>query len=330
MLKQKVLVLLALATATGLALAGCASNTSEPVAPPTATDEAAAPEVTTLAVGVLPFADLAAFYYALEEGYFTDEGLLDVTAVMASSGPQQITSLVAGDIQVASSNYVSAIQAISKGLPLMLVRENDLGGVEGLYALPDSDIKSAKDLVGHTLAVNAIGNVQSLTAASLVDADGGDSSGITFVELPPPNMLAALEQGQVDAAWMSDPFATIGMATDGIVRFADAWSGPNDGLGPSGWAATTQFVTENPNTVAAFIRAMDRAIAAVVADPSIVGKMVPLFTQVSPEAAAGLAPINWVVKSDLNSQLGGWQKVMTKYGALETTIDLDAAIFPGQ
>lgn len=325
-MKRKTLGLLALVT--GVALAGCAGGAPGPTGSESAGAATGAPEVSTITVGTLPFANLAAFYHAVEAGYFTDEGI-DVEVVLASSGPQQISSLVAGDIQITSSNYVSALQGIAQGLPLELVRESDLGGIEGIYTLPDSGIESAKDLVGRTLAVNAIGNVQSLTASSLVDADGGDASGVQFVELPPPNMLAALEQGQVDAAWMSDPFATLGMTTAGIVRIADAWSGPNDGLGPSGWASTTQFADANPNAVAAFNRAMDRATADVLEDPSIVAEVVPTFTQVTPEAAASLAPINWVLKSDLHKQLGGWQELMLKYGALDAEVDLDAVIFPG-
>nr|WP_257018983.1 ABC transporter substrate-binding protein [Streptomyces sp. TLI_235] len=73
----------------------------------------------------------------------------------------------------------------------------------------DSAIKSAKDLVGKTVAVNTLQNVRDTTIRETVRKDRGDTSKIKFAEMPFDQMPAAMEGGQVDAAWMGEPALTI-------------------------------------------------------------------------------------------------------------------------
>jgi NitT/TauT family transport system substrate-binding protein len=71
--------------------------------------------------------------------------------------------------------------------------------------MPDSKVLSAKDLGGKTIAVSTIKGLDQLVVSVLIDKLGGDVSSVKFVEMRPPEMLAALQAGRVDAINLEDP-----------------------------------------------------------------------------------------------------------------------------
>jgi NitT/TauT family transport system substrate-binding protein len=283
-----------------------------------------APETTELTVGVQAFAEVAALYIAVDQGLFEDEGLTVTPQVGTGGGAGLIAGLISGDLNVVYTNYVSVVQAASEGLPLKVVRENDRPGPQALYSLPASGITKPADLEGKKIAINGLGNIMELTARAALEDNGVDPDGVQFVELPPPDMLAALSAGNVDAAWLAEPFVTIA-GSKGFVEVLDVFSGPTEDLPVAGWATSTQFAQENPNTVAAFTRAMDAAMQKVDDDPSLVAKIVPTYTQLTPEVAAQLNPINFAVESNLGD-ISQVEELMREHGFIEDKVDVEALI----
>ena len=310
---------LALIVALMTALTACSSGDPETTTGSPA--EPREPEKTELTVGVLPLADLAPFYLAIEEGLFEDEGLT-VEANVASGGAAQITGAVAGDIDIVFSNYVSILQAASKGLPLRIIRENNRSGPQGIYAPTGSSITRPEDMAGASIAINSLGNIQELTARAVLESHGVDPAGLSFVELPPPDMPAALDEGHTDAAWMVEPFLTLVEQRGTATRVVSAFEGPTEDLPVAGWAVTEQFLQENPNTVAAFIRAMDAAMTMAVEQPEKLTEIIPTYTTISPELAAQLATPGLSEKSNLDD-FGTLVDLMVKYDLMEEGLDID-------
>ncbi|MFC7406451.1 ABC transporter substrate-binding protein [Georgenia alba] len=282
------------------------------------------PEDTELVVGVLPLADLAPFYIAVEEGFFEDEGLT-VEINQASGGAAQIAAMVAGDIDITFSNHVSVLEARAQGLPLQLVRENNRSGPQGIYAMPDSGIAAPGDLEGTTIAVNSLGNVQELTARAVLESHGVPRDGFEVVEMPPQDMPAALSQGHVDAAWLVEPFLTQASEDLGAVRVVSAFEGPTEDLPVAGWSATEQYVQENPGTVAAFVRAMDEGMRVAEEQPERIAEIIPTYTSISPELAGRLQPPGLSVTSDL-SDMDMLADLMVQQGIIEEGLDLEAMV----
>ncbi|MGK5113824.1 MULTISPECIES: ABC transporter substrate-binding protein [unclassified Geodermatophilus] len=278
------------------------------------------PETTDVSVGVQPFAEVSAFYVAMQEGLFEDEGLTVTPQVAGGGGAGLIPGLVSGEQQFAYSNYVSVVQAASEGLPLKVVRENDRPGVQGLYTLPNSGISAPADLAGKRIAINGLGNIMELTTRAALDDAGVDPDSVTFVELPPPDFLTALGSGNVDAAWLVEPFVSIGTDTQGAQLVLDVFAGPTEDLPVAGWVTSAQFAAENPETVAAFERAMDAAVQMVADDPALVGEVVPTYTQLPPEVAAGLNPIAFAVESE-PADISQVEELMREYGFIEEQVD---------
>lgn len=314
----------ALASATALctlSLAACGGSPDD-AEQPAATGGGDGPETTEISVGVQPFAEVSAFYLALEEGLFEDEGLTVEPQVATGGGAGLITGIVAGDMQIAYSNYVSVVQAASEGLQLRVIRENDRPGVQGLYSLPDSGISEPADLEGARIAINGLGNIMELTSRDALEEAGVDPDSVSFVELAPPDFLSALASGDVDAAWLVEPFVSIGTSTQDAQLVLDVFSGPTEELPVAGWITSPEFAAENPETVAAFTRAMDEAIQMVADDPSLVAEVVPTYTQITSEVAAGLNPINFAVDNELQD-IAQVEELMREHGFIDDEVAVE-------
>jgi NitT/TauT family transport system substrate-binding protein len=285
---------------------------------------AGAPEKASLTVGVLAIADLAPFYLAIQDGLFQEEGLT-VTPVVATGGAAQLAGMVAGDVDIAFSNYTSVLQAASKGLPVQIIRENNRGGPQGIYASAASGITEPADLAGKTIAINSLGNVQELTARAVLDSHGVDPDSVQFLELPPADQPAGLATGKVDAAWLIEPFLTQVERAGSGTRIVSAFEGPTADMPVAGWTATQQFVKQDPNSVAAFVRAMDKAMKLATDQPEKIAQVLPTYTKISPELAAQLSKPGLSVTSDL-SDLDVSAKLMVKYGIIEKVPDLDEMV----
>jgi NitT/TauT family transport system substrate-binding protein len=305
-----------------VAACGGSAEDAEAAAPSTG---GGGPETTDISVGVQAFAEVSAFYVAMQEGLFEDEGLTVTPQVAGGGGAGLIPGLVSGEQQFAYSNYVSVVQAASEGLPLKVVRENDRPGVQGLYTLPNSGISSPADLAGKRIAINGLGNIMELTTRAALDDAGVDPNSVTFVELPPPDFLSALGSGNVDAAWLVEPFVSIGTNTQGAQLVLDVFAGPTEDLPVAGWVTSAQFAAENPETVAAFERALDAAVQMVADDPALVGEVVPTYTQLTPEVAAGLNPIAFAVESE-PADISQVEELMREYGFIEDEVDTDELV----
>jgi NitT/TauT family transport system substrate-binding protein len=320
-LRAKAAMAMAAALCT-LSLAACGGSDDEATATSGGGD--GAPETTELTVGVQAFAEVAALYVAVDEGLFEEEGLTVTPQVGTGGGAGLVAGLVSGDLDFAYTNYVSVVQAASEGLPLKMVRENDRPGPQALFSLPTSGIATPADLEGKKVAINGLGNIMELTTRAALDENDVDPDSVDFVELPPPDMLAALDAGNVDAAWLAEPFVTIA-GSKGLVEVLDVFSGSTEDLPVAGWAASTPFAQENPNTVAAFTRAMDAAMQMVDEDPSLVATIVPTYTALTPEVAAQLNPINFAVESNL-ADISQVEELMRTYGFIEDEVDVDELI----
>lgn len=287
------------------------------------------PEVKELTVGVLPVIDVAPLYVADKAGYFQAEGLT-VKFQQMQGGAAIIPAMVAGEVQVAFSNYVSLYLAKSNNIDLKIIGEGVRAkpGFSAIMVMPDSPIKGAADLAGKKVAVNTLNNIGEIVVRSTVEAAGADHNAVQFVELPLPEHGAALERGDIDAAWTVAPWPTNLEATLKAVSVADPYAGPTDKLPVAGYAVTSEFAQENPNTVAAFLR----ALAKGAADSNQMAKLqevVPTFTQLSPEVVGQTTPPEFREPKVDSNELQRVAQLMETYGKLKAPLDVASMVNAG-
>lgn len=130
-----------------------------------------------------------------------------------------------------------------------------------------SPIKSAKDLEGKTIAVNTLNNIVHLMAMAWIDKNGASSSKVKFVEVPFPQMEAALGGGKLDAVSIHEPFATAAVEKGGARVLSYPWGDVLPKFHIAAWFASEKWIQKNKETAQAFVRAVIRGVDAIQADP---------------------------------------------------------------
>jgi NitT/TauT family transport system substrate-binding protein len=286
-------------------------------------------ELTPITVGILPIADLAPLYHGIEEGYFEDEGL-EVTTEVGQGGAALVPSVASGEYQLAFGNYVSLMLARQNGVEVQIVgnvvsgADTEDRGTNALLVAADSGIESVDDLAGRTFAVTTLNNVAEVNIRTMLREADVDDSGIELVELPFPEMNAAVESGQVDVAWQAEPFVTLGEGA-GLVNVGDPMYATTPSMPLAGMFASQAWIDDNPDLVEAFDRAMRRSLEAG-SDDEAMRAAIEANTQTPPEVIPDLALANWQPDLDVDKlELVG--DLATEYGVLDEEPDIDALVW---
>jgi ABC-type nitrate/sulfonate/bicarbonate transport system substrate-binding protein len=316
-----------LLAAASLGLAACSSAAPAPA--PSASEGAEAStelETTDLLIGIVPVIDHVGVFVAIEEGFFEEEGL-NVTAQPAQGGAAAVPAMIAGEMQGAFATYPSFLLAEASGVGMNIVALGVNGTPDtGAVFVPEgSDIQSIEDLEGRTIAVNTLNNTGDLTIKTHLEAAGVDPSSVEFIELPFPDMGSTLASGGVDAVWAVEPFYS-GLKNNGNRVVFSTYEGPTAGIPVSGIGMTREFVEANPNTVAAFQRAIEKANALLAADPDLGRELVTTYSQTTPEAAQAMNVPEWVEGAPTAERLEIWNELMVDMGALSAPVDLSAMV----
>ena len=222
-------------------------------------------------LGYMKIVDNAAMFMAMEKGFFKAEGLELETLPMAG-GAVIVQGVTSGDLQFGWSNVITLYHAHVEGFDFKLIaggaiNVREKNNTHQLQVSKDSPIKSAKDLEGKTVAVNTLNNIVHLMAMAWIDKNGGSSSRIKFVEVPFPQMEATLTAGKVDAISVHEPFATAALDKGNVRLLADPWSDVLPKFLIASWFASEKWIVKNKETAQAFVRAINRGIDTIHANP---------------------------------------------------------------
>ena len=221
-------------------------------------------EPVTLKVGVIPIADVAPLYLGMDKGFFEEEGLT-IEPQLAEGGAAIVPSVVSGDYQIGFSNTTSLIIAASKKLPIQIISQGVLGGTgpddawDGVIVPKGSDVKEIGDLEGKTVAVNTLNNVSQVVVNTALKEAGADYTKVKYVEVPFPDMNAALEAGRVDAAFQVEPGYSGGLAA-GSKNIVNAYEAMAPNYTVATYFASKQYIAENRDEVDRFTRAMQKSL----------------------------------------------------------------------
>lgn len=248
----------------------------------TATDETdVAAESATLRVAVLPITDVIPFYVAQQEGEFAARNL-DVELIPVSSGPDRDTLLQAGGADCALNEVLGTILFnAGEGEQLRVVSTALRAFPDAahfyLLASPQSGVSAPADLSGRTIAISANTIIEYWTDR-LLTQQGVDAATVELTNVPQiPVRLELLMSGQVDAAVLPDPLASLAIM-QGAVPVLDDTLAPE--LGLSVISCRLSVVENQPDAVAALVAGWDAAVTAINADPQQFGNVLTENTRV--------------------------------------------------
>jgi NitT/TauT family transport system substrate-binding protein len=315
-----------LALAAVLALSACGAGGSAS-SEETTSQPGEDGELRTVTVGMAPIATAGAIHAGIEQGFFEERGI-ELKFETGTGGAALLPSVVAGHIQFATATPVSLLQARDQGLEVRAVAGwtsalEEGSNVNVVRAL-DPEIKSAKDLEGRRVAVNTLNGMGDLTIRAAVRANGGDPAAVQFVELPFPDMQAALDQGNIDAAWVPEPFGTLlEDAGAHVVTYPSEDSVPGH---PSQLFFTSAKLAESdPELVEAMAAALHESAAFANENPDAVRQGATKVVDIAPEILDRivLEQFNPEIPVERLTALG---ELMHEQGMIEDAPDIEGLI----
>ncbi|MEA2331929.1 MAG: NitT/TauT family transport system substrate-binding protein [Thermoleophilaceae bacterium] len=313
---------LVLAAATLLSAAGCGGDGDGPESSGTA----------ELTVGVLPISDVAPVYLGDSKGFFRDEQI-ELEHQVMQGGAEVTAAVVSGDVDLGFSATEPLIVAKSKNLPVEIVTQGNQAAAteedawDGLLVPADSPIREPAGLEGKTVAVNALKSMPELCVRAVLSREGVDVSKLKFVEVPFPEMTAALEAGRVDAVAAVEPF--VSQARAGGARSLGSYlTGLQPKLTVATYFAASPFIAENEDVVKRFARAMNRSLDYAQEHPEEARKAVVAYTEIPRPIARVMKLPLW--SSDLNpDSIELIAQESERHGFVEEKPSIDELIWDG-
>jgi ABC-type nitrate/sulfonate/bicarbonate transport system substrate-binding protein len=327
--RRQLLATAALA-ATALALTGCgAGSTSGAAADGGSATAGTAQEpgggADAVRIGYFPLVHTSSLVHAEEAGYLEENGIT-AELVQTQGGAAAIPALASGDVDITYTNYTSALLAAQKGLPVVMIAGNDIGAEDhGIFVDPDSGIKGIEDLKGKSFAVNNLQNIGTVAILSQLEEAGIGPQDVDILEMPYPDMAAAVENGNVDAIWQVEPFQALSEDA-GLVKIGDLFTGPAEDMPVAGWVATKAFAEENPEVIAGLQSSLTHSMDDLSGDRTALEELVPTFTTVSEEVAKQIELPKFSAELDLE-QLQRGADLMLKYELIKEPLDVQGAAF---
>lgn len=319
-----------------LVIAGCAVSASAQPRIPV--------EKPDLTVAVVPTTDCTGFFVALHEGLFAAQGL-HITYKPVSSGEGSIDKQALGQYDVLCGSYVSDIEAqvnYDKGVrattnpnPSVSEIAADLDFIAagsvmqpnsvGLFTLPGSPIRTASDLQGKTIGINAPGNVAYLLLAEFLTANGISPSSVRLKYFPFSAMTKELRSHKIDVAFLAEPFLSTAEESVGAAELTNLDEGAVEAFPMRGYTVTKQFARRYPRTVAAFLRALEQGQQIADANRHAAELAMEAFIAsdgVTPQTAAIMTYDSYPVGPVNDVAIQRVADDMVKLGLLERSFDI--------
>jgi sulfonate transport system substrate-binding protein len=137
---------------------------------------------------------------------------LEVELINFKGGSQALTAVLGGSADVVSGYFDHCVNLAAKNQPLIAFVTYDRypGLVLAVSPAHKDEIKSIKDLAGKKVGVSAPGSSTDFFLKYLLKKNGVDPSSASVIGVGlGATAVAAMEQGQIDAAVMLDPSVTV-------------------------------------------------------------------------------------------------------------------------
>jgi NitT/TauT family transport system substrate-binding protein len=238
-------------------------------------------------------------YYAQDLGYFKAAGL-DVHVTSMTSSPAIVSALVSGAADIGFSVVGSAALARERGIAVRFIAPGALwltsAGTAQLVTAKDSPLRTAPDFNGKTIAVTGLADLTYYGTRAWLEKNGATIGSVKFVELPFPEMAAAVAQHRGDAAMIAEPFLTAAKPDTKIVAPVD------DAIAPrfmsTGWIVSEAWLRTHADVATRFAAVMRQTAQWANAHHKESAEILMRYTKISPEVAATMGRVEYALTLD--------------------------------
>ncbi|MCD4719108.1 MAG: aliphatic sulfonate ABC transporter substrate-binding protein [Desulfobacula sp.] len=290
------------------------------------------PEKVTVIYGGSSWLGHYPAWVGMEKGLFKKHGLgVLFQNFYASSG--RMGSLIAGDLDVASTGSISAIALMAVGNKSFLAfgTQDSYATVEGIIAR--DGINSLKDLKGKKIAAPFASSAHVLVLDLLEQAGLDPEKDLTLLNLKVNEMPAAMSSGEIDAcaAWTPHFNKLLNMKGNHLLVNDTEFSLYKKyklGPGPDLLVVRKDFAQKYPNTCKAFVKGYFEAVDMLINKPGECAQVLVKLTNLNMEdQMTVLKDIEWIpgskqkaLMSDPGDFIKGMQKLgnfLTRHGQID-------------
>ena len=224
----------------------------------------------TVAVGAEHALVYLAWDVAKALGYFEREGL-DVNLIYTKGGTEAGLALMSGNVDYSGNAIDHAIAAADQGKSLVMI--SDFMDQPGISLLCKAENRSkftngGASFRGKTIGITSVGSATDVLAHWIAHRAGVPNGDVKTVGVGGGStVMAAIQSGQVDAAFANDPYATLLMKQGRAVSVADMYTSAvtRQWLGFNNYCFTgaltrADVIQKNPERTQKVVNALVRAL----------------------------------------------------------------------
>jgi NitT/TauT family transport system substrate-binding protein len=189
------------------------------------------------------------------------------------SGPQVIESLFANSVDIAYVGPGPAVNGFIKSEShSVIILAGAASGGASFVVHPNSKINSVEDFGGKRIAAPQIANTQDVSLRHYLSEHGyhtAEKGGSVFVlNVPNPEIYTLFTKGDIDAAWVPEPWATIFVEElDGKRLFFEEELWPENKFASVLLVARSDYVENNPEIINKWLESHEQAVAWINSNP---------------------------------------------------------------
>jgi NitT/TauT family transport system substrate-binding protein len=225
--------------------------------------QTAANSQKTLRIGYFPNITHSQAVIGLNNGDFqkTLGENVSVETVRFNAGPSAIESLLADRIDVTYIGPNPAINGylLSNGEDVRVISGASSGGAS-FVVRNDSGINSVSDLGGKKFASPQLGNTQDVALRKYLVENGFNTvdkgGNVTLLPIANADILTVFLKGEIDGAWVPEPWATrLVQEADGKVFLDERDLWPNGKFVTGNIIVRTDYLRDNPDVIKRLLQA---------------------------------------------------------------------------
>lgn len=285
----------ALLAAAALFLAACGDD-SDATATAAGEGEKAAPETIVIGYQAIPNGDLVVKHEKYLEQAFPDT---KIEWKQFDSGGSVNEAIAADSIDIGLAGSSPVSRGLSQPLEYVVPWIHDvIGKAEALAAR--KGITSVAQLKGKKIATPLASTSHYSLLAALQEA-GLEQKDVKIVDAEPPDIAAAWERGDIDAAYVWNPVLAQ-LVEDGATILADSEQLAAKGKTTYDLAVVaSSFAEEHPDAVETWVAQQDKAVKLIKSSPDKAAAAIAAELNLEPEEA--LAQMKDLIYLDASEQV---------------------------
>jgi NitT/TauT family transport system substrate-binding protein len=281
-------------------------------------------------IGYLGFVLALPTFVALEKGYFQEQGL-KVTPTLFESGTIITDALITGRVDVQTGSAIIASWLAEQNMPgtykifiMYGAGKVPQDNTMALMVKKDSPLQGIADLKGKRMGT--FPGIASIALAKAVLRNSFDpDKEITFIEVPPGNIIQALASGQIDAYFAPEPFGMMAEAKGigrRLVKSPLLLLNLKTGIPGAPFSFSSKFLKEKPLTAKKVKAAYYKAVDFIYSNETEARKFLPKYTNLPEPFAMKIPWEHWVKVEEFDKSSGQpYFELLRKEGLFQKDLD---------